>query len=1440
MQGLTGGALKAGLHERIKGHTVIPYVNVLDPLRVLYEDPADSHNILLYYSLTSVSKGSASWNREHLWPRSRGDSDQAGPDDSDLFHVVPADISVNNVRGSLYFDESNPSDPGYVIPAAPLAPQTSRDSDSWQPAPSERGDIARALFYMEVRYDGSEPNTTDMELVSFPPTGSQMANLNTLLLWNDQDPPDDAERRRNDLIFTDYQHNRNPFIDHPEWVTSIWGSGSANGTGTPIAQITSLSASATEVPLSSASLQVALNQFAGANGVTVKFSVSGTATAADYSIGGQGVTYDPASGIGTCLIPANFSSTVLSIVPVADGMAEPAETVIVTIVAGRGYTVVPGASATVTISDGPAFPVFWNFDSGTFPDPLPANSGFGSLSFAQWGGTITAFGGTSGNALALVAGTGGNNTSIDFRLSMQGFTGLKISFYTRGTTTGFDTGRWSYSTDGATFTELANVNTATRSTTFILRQVDFSAVAELDNAPNVTLRYTLSGATGTAGNNRIDDFNVTATAASTGNQLRTVQVAASDATASENGDPGVFAVRINGIANPGGLLVGFDLGGTATPPGLAGADYDIDGANSFDPALRRGTILIPEGAATALLRVLPIADTFAEGTETVVFTVRSQPNDYIVGANASAIINIAEPAANDLFVNATSIASGGGSVTSNNAEATAENGEPNHAGYAASKSLWWRWTAPSSGSVTISTAGSSFDTVLGVYTGSAVDALTPIASDNNSTSAVTSAVRFATSAGATYYIAVDGFASANGNISLAVTPSANPPVRPANDNFANSILLVGDTPSTIASNDYATLEPGEPTHAATLGGKSVWWRWTAINSGATTISTSGSNFDTSLGVYTGSSVGALSLIASNNNFGTSITSRVTFNAVAGQTYQIAVAGNLSFSGTARLAVTGFALPPPNDNFVNAITLSGALPATSGTNVGATKEPGEPNHAGFAGGTSVWWRWTAPADATMTLSTAGSDYDTMLGVYVGGAVNALTLIAGDDDGGPGNTSQVVFNAVVGTTYQIAVDGFGAASGNITLAFLAPTGPIVNDNFADATLLTGAAPSATGSNVGASKEPGEPNHAGDSGGRSVWWSWTASQTGYASVATGGSNFDTLLAVYTGGTVNALTTIASNDQSNGNNQSQLVFSALAGTTYYLAVDGFQGAQGNVALFINGTLPLTRATLTTSDASAAERPLDTGSFYITLRDPQPQPVSVNVTLAGTATAGIDYTPNVPLNGNTATVTISPGQTLRFVTVTPVPDQEFTEFDETILCTIAAGSGYTVGSGAVVPIILHDDTPYAADWAQQFGPAFSGPAAAPLADFNGNGVANLLEFAFNGNPITATLVDSAGNPLLPVLGFGDYPDPADGNIIKRYPTITFNRRTDSPQLSYGVENSTGLASGIWNTNAAVFISASTVGMPAGVERVTYRSPSPATGAVSAPTQFFRLRVTAP
>ncbi len=124
--------------------------------------------------------------------------------------------------------------------------------------------------------------------------------------------------------------------------------------------------------------------------------------------------------------------------------------------------------------------------------------------------------------------------------------------------------------------------------------------------------------------------------------------------------------------------------------------------------------------------------------------------------------------------------------------------------------------------------------------------------------------------------------------------------------------------------------------------------------------------------------------------------------------------------------------PANDDFINRFTLSGNTASANGTSLLATKETGEPNHAGNSGGHSVWWKWTATAAGQLSLDTHGSGFDTLLAAYTGSSVSALTPIAANDnDGTPGGTSSILLQVLPGTEYEIAVDGANGVAGNAIL-------------------------------------------------------------------------------------------------------------------------------------------------------------------------------------------------------------------------------------------------------------------------------------------------------------------------------------------------------------------------------------------------------------------------
>lgn len=169
---------------------------------------------------------------------------------------------------------------------------------------------------------------------------------------------------------------------------------------------------------------------------------------------------------------------------------------------------------------------------------------------------------------------------------------------------------------------------------------------------------------------------------------------------------------------------------------------------------------------------------------------------------------------------------------------------------------------------------------------------------------------------------------------------------------------------------------------------------------------------------------------------------IEFREIAGWTKPANRDATITTGQTTTVTEAYTSLGPPNDYFANRIPIMATALRVTGTNVFATKEPDEPNHGDSLGGSSVWWSWTAPVGGIVTISTEGSSFDTVLGVYIGSAMDALMTIAGNDNF-EGMTSEVRFTAFAGSTYQIAVDGFGQTTGDIVLtvtpASAGPTAP-----------------------------------------------------------------------------------------------------------------------------------------------------------------------------------------------------------------------------------------------------------------------------------------------------------------------------------------------------------------------------------------------------------------
>ncbi|QNE78868.1 ribonuclease [Streptomyces finlayi] len=218
--GKTGPALESALHTIISDQTRLSYSQVWDALKDTDEDPTDSSKVILLYTGRSQAKSenggdSDQWNREHVWAKSHGDFGTATGPGTDIHHLRPEDVSVNSTRGNKDFDNGG-SQLGE-------APGNYTDSDSFEPRDAVKGDVARMILYMAVRYEGDD-SFSDLEPNESVDNGSApyIGRLSVLKQWNQEDPPDSFEQRRNDVVFDRYQHNRNPFIDHPEWVEAIW------------------------------------------------------------------------------------------------------------------------------------------------------------------------------------------------------------------------------------------------------------------------------------------------------------------------------------------------------------------------------------------------------------------------------------------------------------------------------------------------------------------------------------------------------------------------------------------------------------------------------------------------------------------------------------------------------------------------------------------------------------------------------------------------------------------------------------------------------------------------------------------------------------------------------------------------------------------------------------------------------------------------------------------------------------------------------------------------------------------------------------------------------------------------------------------------------------------------------------------------------------------
>ena len=233
-EGLTGDQLKVALHNIIKGHTSISYAQIWNAFWStdnkgngvvwdMYSDRPNGNPPYTYYlgqdQCGNYSGEGDCYNREHSWPQSWF-NDQTTPR-TDMHHIFATDGYVNGRRSNYPFGE---------VQSATWTSQNGSKLGScktpgysgtvFEPIDEYKGDFARAIMYMSVRYYGEDSNwgSSDMTTKSVIKPWA----ITMLLRWNELDPVSQKEIDRNNAIYNDYQHNRNPFVDHPEYANMIW------------------------------------------------------------------------------------------------------------------------------------------------------------------------------------------------------------------------------------------------------------------------------------------------------------------------------------------------------------------------------------------------------------------------------------------------------------------------------------------------------------------------------------------------------------------------------------------------------------------------------------------------------------------------------------------------------------------------------------------------------------------------------------------------------------------------------------------------------------------------------------------------------------------------------------------------------------------------------------------------------------------------------------------------------------------------------------------------------------------------------------------------------------------------------------------------------------------------------------------------------------------
>lgn len=614
---------------------------------------------------------------------------------------------------------------------------------------------------------------------------------------------------------------------------------------------------------------------------------------------------------------------------------------------------------------------------------------------------------------------------------------------------------------------------------------------------------------------------------------------------------------------------------------------------------------------------------------------------------------------------------------------------------------------------------------------------------------------------------------------------------PPNDDFADRITLSVDTTETNGSNRFATAEAGEPLEPAKSGPPSVWWEWNAPEGGPATLNTFGSTFDTTLAVYEGDSLGGLKLVAANDDADATFQSEVTFAAEAGKAYVVQVNGFEGATGSIALSYPGPGSDDPGGVFLRSqpedVTVRHGRAFALEIDAGG-EEPID----------YQWFRGLPSDEAPEPIP---------------GANGPRYSVASAEESDEGSYFVRVSNAVN-----------EAESAGAFVTVLPPSAPLPsNDDFGDAQVLSGIEASAAGENREATGQPGEPNHAGAAEPlSSVWYRWDAPDDGVLRVNTFDSDFDTVLAVYSGPAVDALVPVAANDDADGTLQSSLETRVEAGVSYSIAVDGFGDDEGEIALRLEFLED--RGGAAANDDFADRAPISGGGSQVVFgssTDATGEEGEPNHAGVANPIQSVWWTWTAPAAGPVAVSTAGSdfdtvlaayqGTAVDALTLVAANDDwDRTTLQSEVRFVADAGETYAIAVDGFGPatgaIRLSLAGPAGgggtafSDWLDELLPpdadaADRAPDAAPFGD----GIPNLVRYAMGmgvggtGTPVRVARASGVETAAVETMGVETAGVETTG--------VAFDLRSDDPALSATVASSTDLAD--WNRQSLDFDSGS-------------------------------------